>query len=77
MSHTDQTYSFTTLKGKALIAAVDAGLVKHEKKGYNVAPFMKFWESFSPDVEKLLEEHYDHWQSLQQEGENGTDDNEH
>lgn len=39
-----------TLKGKALICAIDAGLVPEasDGEGYNIAPFLRFWEMFEP-----------------------------
>ena len=39
-----------TLKGKALICAIDAGLVPEASEGedYNIAPFLRFWEMFEP-----------------------------
>ena len=36
------------LKGKALILAVDAGLVQPQGEGYNITPFLKFWDRFEP-----------------------------
>ena len=46
-------YGFSTLKGKALNAANEAGLIPAASSGdgYNIAPFLKFWELFSPALE--------------------------
>ena len=47
-----------TLKGEALICAVAAGLVPatEDGRGYNIGPFLKFWEAFSMMLPKELEE---------------------
>ena len=47
-----------TLKGDALICAVEAGLVQEAKTadGYNIAPFLRFWEAFSPLLDQALKE---------------------
>ena len=44
-----------SLKGVALIMAIDAGLVPKAKRadGWNIAPFLRFWDGFSPLLEKL------------------------
>lgn len=55
--------AFTTLKGMALLAAIDAGMIRKEKKGYNVAPFLKFWEIFQPEMKNAVEDTYQVWQS--------------
>lgn len=41
-----------TLKGAALAAAIEAGLVPRlpSGDGYNIAPFLKFWELFLPKL---------------------------
>lgn len=38
-----------SLKGEALLCAVEAGLVQEtaDGNGYNIGPFLKFWEAFS------------------------------
>ena len=37
-----------TLKGQAMLAAIDAGMVPRAKTadGYNIKPFLVFWEKF-------------------------------
>lgn len=47
-----------TLKGKALTAAADAGMIPQTPAadGYNIAPFLKFWDAFSPALKQALRE---------------------
>ncbi len=47
-----------TLKGRALVMAVDAGLIQEAKTadGYNIVPFLRFWEAFSPLLDQTLKE---------------------
>lgn len=40
----------STLKGKALVAAVESGLLKEERKGYEISKFEKFWEMLQPSL---------------------------
>ena len=58
-----EKYAFDSLKGKALIAAEEAGMIPAAKSGdgYNVAPFLKFWELFTPALN-------DAFQNFQQQG---------
>ncbi len=45
-----------TLKGQALLIAIDAGMVPEAKTadGYNIAPFLRFWDGFSSLLEQAL-----------------------
>lgn len=47
----------STLKAQALVAAIEAGLAPKAKtaEGYNIAPFLRFWDSFSAPLQKALE----------------------
>lgn len=58
-----------TLKGQAMLAAIDAGMVPKAKTadGYNIKPFLNFWDRFLPalqeqfckydDVVRMVNEH--------------------
>lgn len=50
-----------SLKGKALICAIDSGLVQEtgNGSGYNIGPFLKFWDEFSLLLPKEIEENPD------------------
>ncbi len=39
-----------------MLAAIEAGLILETETGdgYNIAPFLRFWEMFSPALEKAL-----------------------
>lgn len=69
-----------TLKGLAMLAAIDSGLVPEDPSvdGYNIAPFLRFWELFSPSLEKTLEDAKNVPEVLHQQCESrtggGTDD---
>lgn len=43
-----------TLKGIALTKAADAGLIPEQEDGYDIAPFLRFWALFEPELEKAL-----------------------
>lgn len=47
-----------TLKGKAMVAAIDAGMVPVASgaEGHNIAPFLRFWDAFSPALEQTIRE---------------------
>lgn len=55
---TAQTPS-VTLKGAAMLAAIDAGMVprmeQNGKSGYDISAFTRFWEKFSPALDKSRE----------------------
>ena len=61
-------YGFSTLKGKALNAANEAGLIPAASSGdgYNIAPFLKFWELFSPALEDAFHDFQQQGQALRQ-----------
>lgn len=46
-----------SLKGSALLAAIDSGLIPEDKKSrdYNIAPFLRFWDAFLPILQKEFE----------------------
>ena len=50
--------SAITLKGLAVLAAVESGLIPEDRKTdeYNIAPFLRFWDLFSPALQQALEE---------------------
>ena len=47
-----------TLKGKALAAAAAAGMIPETPAadGYDIAPFLKFWDAFLPALHQALRE---------------------
>lgn len=51
-------FAAATLKGKALTAATDAGMIPETPAadGYNIAPFLRFWDAFSPALNQALQE---------------------
>ena len=65
-----------TLKGRALLMAIDAGLVPEAQTadGYNIAPFMRFWNAFSPLLEQALDKPEDVPEVLHKERESGAGD---
>ena len=54
----NETLVAATLKGKALICAIDAGLILEasEGEGYNIAPFLRFWEMLEPLLKTAADE---------------------
>lgn len=44
-----------TLMGRALMAAVDSGLVPETDDGWDDTVFLRFWESFEPYLQKEIE----------------------
>lgn len=54
----NETLGAATLKGKALICAIDAGLIPEasEGEGYNIAPFLRFWEMLEPLLKTAADE---------------------
>lgn len=54
----DKDYGFATLKGKALVAAQSVGLIPAASAGdgYNIAPFLRFWDAFSPALQEVFED---------------------
>lgn len=55
-----------SLKGEALLCAVDAGLVQESANGsgYNIGPFLKFWEEFSLLLPNKIKEQPDDTQDV-------------
>lgn len=46
-----------TLKGKALVLAVDSGLIKKNILGRcDITPFLRFWDGFLPLLKETLDE---------------------
>ncbi len=46
-----------TLKSRALAAAIEAGLVQKAKtaEGYDIGPFLRFWDAFSVPLKEAME----------------------
>lgn len=44
-----------TLKGRAVIAAVEAGFLPKVDGGWDIEGFLRFWEAFEPDLRKEIE----------------------
>lgn len=55
-----------SLKGSALICAVEAGLIQEtaDGNGYNIGPFLKFWNDFSSMLPKEVKEQPDDIQEV-------------
>lgn len=47
---------YVTLKARAILAAIDAGLVKRTLRGYKLNKFNRFWELF----EKAMSEEFEY-----------------
>ena len=61
-------YAFNSLKGKALAAASDAGMIPADSSGTgcNIAPFLKFWDLFAPALNDAFEDFQQQRQTLEQ-----------
>lgn len=46
-----------TLKGIAVVQAVEAGLCPEAEDGYDDSAFLKFWDTFEPELWKYVQEH--------------------
>lgn len=46
-----------TLKGAAMVEAIEAGLVPKSSggDGWNIAPFLRFWENFAPLLNEAVQ----------------------
>lgn len=55
--NTDRIFANSTLKSKALVAAIETGLVPKAKTadGYDIAPFLRFWDAFSGPLKEAME----------------------
>lgn len=55
--------AYKKLKGQALVMAIDAGLVRKAQTadGYDIAPFLRFWDLFSPLIDEMLDERNNDW----------------
>ena len=64
-----------TLKGAALAAAIEAGFVPRlpSGDGYNIAPFLKFWELFLPKLTEAFQKRDDFSKVVKEEGNQGTE----
>ena len=60
-------YAFNSLKGKALAAASEAGMIPPASSGdgFNIAPFLKFWDLFAPELEYAFEAFHQQRQTLE------------
>ena len=56
----DGTALKITLKGRAVIAAVDAGLLPEVDGGWDDTGFLRFWEEFEPDLRKEIQKEVNH-----------------
>lgn len=45
-----------TLKGEALICALDSGICPKTENGTDVGPFLRFWMLFEPCLKKHLDQ---------------------
>ena len=59
-----------TLQGKALTTAIDAGLIHKavSADGYDIKPFLDWWKSFEPILQKHIKEMNDLAVVLYKEG---------
>lgn len=48
-----------TLKGRALVDAIDSGLIPETDDGWDDTGFLRFWELFEPDLRKEIEKEVD------------------
>lgn len=53
-----------TIKGIALLMAIDSGLIRKTWKGYDIGPFLRFWDDFREFLEFVKEEHPDNFENL-------------
>lgn len=46
-----------TLKGAAMVEAIEAGLVPKTSigDGWNIAPFLRFWDNFAPLLNEAVQ----------------------
>lgn len=46
-----------TLKGAAMIEAIEAGLIPKSSRGdgWNIAPFLRFWDNFAPLLNEAVQ----------------------
>ena len=46
-----------TLKGAAMVEAIEAGLVPNSSggDGWNIAPFLRFWDNFAPLLNEAVQ----------------------
>ena len=42
-----KSWATISLKGLAMAEAVDAGLIQKGNGGYDIGPFLRFWDAFS------------------------------
>ena len=66
-----------TLKGIALVMAAESGLIPEREDGYNIAPFLRFWELFEPELHKALNPGKNFSKVFHQQSESGTDQEQH
>lgn len=63
-----------TLKGVAITAAIEAGLVQRlpSGDGYNIAPFLKFWDLFAKKAENAFQNDGNFSEMVKKEGNQGA-----
>ena len=54
-----QCKAFITLKGRAVLSAVNAGLLPKIDGGWDDTAFIRFWESFEPELRKEINKEID------------------
>lgn len=68
-------HSRVTLKGKAMLAAIEAGMIHKATSadGYDIAPFLDFWTRLTPALQEMAEDFKQRGYSmLYDESSNGT-----
>lgn len=64
-----------TLKGRALVDAVDSGLIPETDDGWDDTGFLRFWELFEPELRKEIEKEVNHAATmLYQQRNHGSND---
>ena len=68
-----------SLKGQALLMAIDSGLVRFDKKadGYPLDAFLRFWDLLAPTLDALLQERQDVREALDHQDRDAADDRTH
>ena len=56
----EQEKTSITLRGRAIIAAIESGLIPKVDGGWDIKGFLRFWEVFEPDLRKEIGKEVDH-----------------
>lgn len=63
-----------TLKGEALVLAIDSGLVKESRFGKtDISAFLRFWDAFEPELKNAFEEFKNTGEMFNQERDSPAD----